>query len=48
VWSAPNYCYRCGNIATVLKLDENLNKTWEMFKEAPESNLPEIYFLGAQ
>jgi len=35
VWSAPNYCYRAGNIAAVLQLDENLGKTYQTFQEAP-------------
>ncbi len=37
VWSAPNYCYRNGNIAAILQLDENLNRTFKTFKEVPES-----------
>ncbi|CAK80669.1 unnamed protein product (macronuclear) [Paramecium tetraurelia] len=37
VWSAPNYCYRCGNAASMLSLDENLKRDFVMFKEVPES-----------
>lgn len=52
VWSAPNYCYRCGNIAAILEIDENLNKTYKIFEAAEQDNrgiankkiLPE-YFL---
>jgi len=38
VWSAPNYCYRCGNVASILALDENLNRDFKIFKEVPESS----------
>ena len=37
VWSAPNYFYRCGNIASILELDDSLNRNFKTFKEVPES-----------
>lgn len=37
VWSAPNYCYRCGNKASILKLNEKLERTFEIFNDVPES-----------
>ena len=38
VWSAPNYCYRSGNLASILQLDESRNRHFEVFnEEAPEN-----------
>ncbi|CBK20027.2 uncharacterized protein [Blastocystis hominis] len=52
VWSAPNYCYRCGNIASIMEVDEYLQSTFKTFDAAPQSerkepskNLPPDYFL---
>lgn len=36
VWSAPNYCYRCGNVASILQLDEHLEQEYKVFEAAPQ------------
>ena len=35
VWSAPNYCYRCGNVASILAIDETLGREFKIFSETP-------------
>ena len=39
VWSAPNYCYRCGNVAAVLDLDEHLGQEYKVFQHAPSVSI---------
>jgi len=51
VWSAPNYCYRCGNVAAIMAFDENRGHKFKIFTEdeeehkmtPPRANVP--YFL---
>jgi diadenosine tetraphosphatase ApaH/serine/threonine PP2A family protein phosphatase len=38
VWSAPNYCYRCGNVASILIFDENLGRDVRYFTETAENS----------
>ena len=42
VWSAPNYCYRCGNIAAVLCCRTPDDREAKIFSAVPESerNVP--------
>jgi len=37
VWSAPNYCYRCGNVASILDVDEQQRREFRIFREVPAS-----------
>lgn len=54
VFSAPNYCYRCGNMAAILAMDENLNYAFLTYEAAPRKPIepkpvttrkPPNYFL---
>lgn len=36
VWSAPNYCYRCGNVASIMNVAEDLEPKFSIFSAVPE------------
>ena len=39
VWSAPNYCYRCGNVASILEFREDeRHGDPKIFKAVPDSD----------
>ncbi|CAI7773692.1 unnamed protein product [Closterium sp. NIES-53] len=51
IFSAPNYCYRCGNTAAILEVDESMSQTFIQFEPAPRRGEPDVtrrapdYFL---
>ena len=51
VFSAPNYCYRCGNQAAILQIADNMKQTLVQFHPAPRRGEPQVskrppdYFL---
>jgi len=51
IFSAPNYCYRCGNQAAIMEIDEQLKYTFLQFDPCPRAGEPMVsrrtpdYFL---
>ena len=37
VWSAPNYCYRCGNKASIMTVHEDASNSFAVYDAAPEN-----------
>jgi len=42
VWSAPNYCYRCGNMASVLEVGEKGERVFNVFSESPDNEVQRL------
>ncbi|KAJ3632111.1 hypothetical protein Zmor_022087 [Zophobas morio] len=51
IFSAPNYCYRCGNQASIMELDDSMKYTFLQYDPAPRPGEPNVtrqtpdYFL---
>ncbi|KAF1384577.1 hypothetical protein PFLUV_G00121650 [Perca fluviatilis] len=42
IFSAPNYCYRCGNQAAIMELDDTLKYSFLQFDPAPRRGEPHL------
>lgn len=38
VWSAPNYCYRCGNVASILNFRTSKERETRIFYAVPDTD----------
>jgi len=43
IFSAPNYCYRCGNQAAVMEVGENIESNFLQFDPAPRRGEPQVH-----
>ena len=48
VWSAPNYCYRCGNVASILELNESLETNFKIFYAVEDGERPPAWRITSQ
>ena len=37
LWSCPNYCYRAGNVAAILELNDRGERNFKIFDAAPKN-----------
>lgn len=37
IWSAPNYCYRCGNVASIMEFNTVNDRNAKIFQAGPSS-----------
>lgn len=42
IFSAPNYCYRCGNMGAIMEVDDKMGYAFVQFDPAPRRGVPSI------